>query len=278
MKHNPYLEVIIAATIWGTNGVFIKLLDLPPTTISFFRLAIPTIILLIYFKIRKIKLFDVENKSLMFFASFLFAIKTLLMMFGFLLSPLSTAIIVVYTWPIFATIFSIIILKEHIAKRNVYLLLLAFIGIVLIFFNQTISFENLEFLGLFFMLLVAILHALVIVIFKRESNKNSKYKTIFYQNIVGFLMFLPFIFINQPYPTLIQTGVGITYGLLIGLIGFIFFFSALKKINASTASHLTYVEVISAVIFGIIIFKEALTWNLAVGGLLIITSTYLLKR
>ncbi|MCK5476678.1 MAG: DMT family transporter, partial [Candidatus Aenigmarchaeota archaeon] len=186
--------------------------------------------------------------------------------------------IIVYTWPIFATIFSTIILKEKIIKRNIYLLMLAFTGTVFIFFNQKISFGNLEFLGLMFMFATAILHAFVIVIFKGQSDKNSKYETIFYQNIIGFLMFLPFIFINKPLPNLLQTGMGIAYGTFIGLVAYIFFFSALKKIKASTASHLTYVEVVSAIIFGMIIFKESLTWNVIVGGLLIITSTYLLKR
>ena len=278
MKFNPYFEVIIAAIIWGTNGVFVKLLSLPSTTIAFFRLAIPTIILLIYFQLKKVKFFTAENKLLMFFASFLFGIKTILMMLGFQFSPLGTAVIVIYTWPIFATIFSAIILKEKIVKRNIYLLVLIFIGIIFIFFNQNISFENFEFLGLIFMLIAAILQALVIVVFKKQSDKNSKYETIFYQNVVGFLMFLPFIFFIKPIPTLLQTGIGIIYGTLIGLIGFIFFFSALKKIKASTASHLTYVEVVSAVIFGVIIFKELLTWNIMIGGLLIVTSIYLLKR
>ncbi len=278
MKFNPYFEVIIAAIIWGTNGVFVKLLSLPSTTIAFFRLAIPTIILLIYFQLKKVKFFTAENKLLMFFASFLFGIRTILMMLGFQFSPLGTAVIVIYTWPIFATIFSAIILKEKIVKRNIYLLVLIFIGIIFIFFNQNISFENLEFLGLIFMLIAAILQALVIVVFKKQSDKNSKYETIFYQNVVGFLMFLPFIFFIKPIPTLLQTGIGIIYGTLIGLIGFIFFFSALKKIKASTASHLTYIEVVSAVIFGVIIFKELLTWNIMIGGLLIVTSIYLLKK
>ena len=278
MKFNPYLEVILAAVIWGTHGVFVKSLDLPPTTISFFRLAIPTIILLVYFKAKKIDFLNIKNKSLMFFASLLFAIKTIFIVLGFQLAPLSTAIIIAYTWPIFATILGIIILKEKIIRQNIYLLFISFIGIVLISFNQTISFGNLEFLGLSFMLLGAILHASVIVIFKKESDNNSKYTTIFYQNFIGFLIFLPFIFINKPLPTLFQTGIGISYGVVIGIVGFILFFSALKKINASTASHLTYVEVISAAIFGIVLFGELLTWNVLLGGILIIASTYFLKR
>ena len=278
MKLSPHLEVIIAATIWSTHGIFVKSLDLAPTTISFFRVAIPTLVLLIYFRFKKSKLIDVDNKALMLFASFLFAIKTLLTVLGFQLAPISTVILVAYTWPIFATIFSRIILKEKLVARNIYLLLMAFVGIIFIFFNQTISFENLEFLGLFFMLLVAILHAIVIVIFKKESDKNSKYTTIFYQNFIGFLIFLPFLFINKPMPTLVQTGIGITYGAVIGLLGFLFFFSALKKINASTASHLAYFEVVGAVLFGILLFHETLTWNVVVGGLLIIVSIVFLKK
>ena len=278
MKLSPHLEVIIAATIWSTHGIFVKSLDLAPTTISFFRVAIPTLVLLIYFRFKKSKLIDVDNKALMLFASFLFAIKTLLTVLGFQLAPISTVILVAYTWPIFATIFSRIILKERLVARNIYLLLMAFVGIIFIFFNQTISFENLEFLGLFFMLLVAILHAIVIVIFKKESDKNSKYTTIFYQNFIGFLIFLPFLFINKPMPTLVQTGIGIGYGAVIGLLGFLFFFSALKKINASTASHLAYFEVVGAVLFGVILFHETLTWNVVVGGLLIICSIAFLKK
>lgn len=278
MKLNPHLEVLIAATIWGTHGVFVKSLDLAPTTISFFRVAIPTLVLLVYFRFKKSKLIDVDNKSLMLFASFLFAIKALLTVLGFQLAPISTVILVGYTWPIFATLFSRIFLNERLAAQNIFLLLLAFVGIIFIFFDQTISFKNLEFLGLLFILLAAILHSIVIVIFKKESNKNSKYTTIFYQNIIGFLIFLPFIFINKPLPSLVQTGIGIGYGAAIGLLGFLFFFSALKKIAASTASHIAYFEVIIAVLFGILLFHETLTWNVLIGGLLIISSISFLKK
>lgn len=277
MKFNPYFEVIIAAIIWSTNGVFIKSLNLPSTTMAFFRLAIPTIILFTYFKIKKVKLFEDKNKFLMLFISFVVGIKTLLFMLGVQLAPLSTVVIVSYSWPIFVTILGILILKEKIVTRNIFLLLLAFIGIILIFFNQNITFENSVFLGLFLILIMAILHAFMVVLFKRESNKISKYKIVFYQNFLGFFMFLPFIFVN-PIPSIGQTGVAITYAVFCGLIGYIIFFSALKRINASVASHLSYVEVISAVLFGIILFKEVLTWNIVVGGLLIISSTYLLKR
>lgn len=58
MKLNPYLAVIFAATIGGSSGVFIKLLNLPSTSMTFFRVFVPVAVLLIYFGWKKVKLFQ----------------------------------------------------------------------------------------------------------------------------------------------------------------------------------------------------------------------------
>ena len=63
MKLNPYLAIILAATLGGSSGVFIKLLDLPSTTITFFRLFVPVAIRLVYFTWKKVKLFHGDFKA-----------------------------------------------------------------------------------------------------------------------------------------------------------------------------------------------------------------------
>ena len=277
MELSPYLEVIIAATIWGSGGAFVKYLNLPPTTITFFRLAVPTLFLFIFVAIKKMKIVKKDNK-LMLFASSLNAIRMFFFFLAFTYTSISNAVIILYTWPIFVTTFSVIFLKEKIKRRNVLLLLLAFIGIIFVYFNKELSFANRDFLGMTSMLLSASIYSLTLVIYKKESQKYTKLETIFYQNLVGSLIFLPFLFINQPLPTITQTTVAIVYAILIGLVGYGLFFSALKKIKASTVSHLSYFEVLSGVLFGIFLFQEILTWNIVVGGLLIIISTMLLKK
>jgi len=91
-------------------------------------------------------------------------------------------------------------------------------------------------------------------------------------------LFLPLIFINQPFPSLVQIGFGSLYGLLIGITAWIFFFSALSKVKASIASHLAYAEVLWTIIFGVVIFNETLTWNMLLGGSLIIVSAIFLEK
>jgi drug/metabolite transporter (DMT)-like permease len=43
-------------------------------------------------------------------------------------------------------------------------------------------------------------------------------------------------------------------------------------------SVLTYWEVLAVVFFGIVFFNEAITWNMVVGGLLIISASLLLRK
>ena len=277
MALNPYLEAILAGILWGLSGIFVKYLDLPPTTVTFFRLAVPSLILLLFLLIKKIKLFHGNNK-LILLASTLNAGRVYLYTVGFTFASIGNAIIILYTWPIFTTIFSILFLKEKVPKRTFFLLFIAMVGTALIYLNKEFSFSDQNFIGMTAILLSAVIYALTVIIFKKESEKYSKYETIFYQNLIGSIIFIPFIFLNKPLPTLSQTSIGIVYGALIGLVGFVFFFSALKKLKASTVSFLSYTEVVSAIILAIIFFKEALTWNMVVGGLLIILATTLIKK
>lgn len=277
MKLNPYLEVIFAAAIWGSSGVFIKYLNLPATTMSFFRVIVPTLIITVYFLIKKKKLFKGDNK-LMLFASLLNAIRMFLYFVAYIYTSIGNAVIMLYTWPIFAAIFGFFILKEKITKRGIFLMMLAFAGIVFVYLNKEFSFADNDFIGMTAMLISAFVYSLSFIIFKKESEKYSKWETIFYQNLVGCFLFLPFLFINKPLPNLNQVSVVTVYALLIGMVGFGLFFSALKKIKASTASSLSYFEVVSAILFGIIFFKEVLTWNVVVGGLMIVVSTILMRK
>ena len=69
MTFNPYLEVVLAAIIWGSTGAFVKYLDLPPATMSFFRLAISNIIFFYFLSVKKIPLFRGINKLILFASS-----------------------------------------------------------------------------------------------------------------------------------------------------------------------------------------------------------------
>ncbi len=101
MKINPYLAIILAATIGGSSGVFIKLLDLPSTSMTFFRMFVPVVVLLVYLSLKKIRLFR-GHYGIMLVASGLNATRMLLFFVGYLYTSIGNAVIILFTWPIFA--------------------------------------------------------------------------------------------------------------------------------------------------------------------------------
>ncbi|MEK6480488.1 DMT family transporter [Catalinimonas sp. 4WD22] len=277
MKINPYLEVILAVCIMGSSGVFIKFLNLPPVSLSFFRMAIPSALLFIYFSSQGVSLFR-GSYRLMMIGSVMNAARIFLFITSYTYTNISNAVIILYTWPVFATIFSMIFLGEKVSRRNQILLLLPIAGIVIMFINQPFSVENEDFLGMCAMLISAIIYSLTIIIFKKESHKYSGYETVFFQNLAGGFIFLPFFLLSDVSFSLSQALLIPTFGIVIGIGAFGLFFSALKKIKASTVSFLTYLEVLIASMYGVLIFDEKLTWNIIAGGCLIIIATLLLKK
>lgn len=273
---DAFIEVILAGIIWGFSGVFIKFLALPSTTISLIRLAVPTVLLLVWFWYQKTVLFTGPWKT-MLLASGLNAVRVYLYYVGFTLTTIGNAVIMNYTWPLFAAILGYIFLKEKLTPRNSALLLLSATGIFLMYLNKPFSFADQDVIGMSVMMLASFIYAITLILFKKESQKYKNMEIVFYQNLAGAVLFLPFLFLN-PLPNPVQLSVGIVYAILIGVVGFGLFFSALKKINASLASSVAYVEVPSGIALGIIFFHEALTWNMVIGGLLIVTSTILLIR
>lgn len=263
--------------IWGSNGAIVKYLNLPPTTITFFRFAVPMTILGILFSANNFTVLKSKNK-LMLLASTLNALRMPFHIAGFLLTKIANSIIILNTWPIFVTIFSAVFLREKISRRNIWLLLMAFLGVLLIYSTEEFNLANRDFLGMSSMFLSAFLYSFTIIIYKKESNKYSKYEIIWYQNLMGTLVFFPFLFVKHPFPSFKQLIVLTGYGSLIGFIGFSLFFSALKKLKASLAVLFAYFQVISAIFLGCLFFKEKLTWNIILGGCLITTSAMLTKK
>lgn len=277
MERKAAIAVLIAATLAGSSGVFVKHIDMPASSMGFVRSLVPVTAMGLYMLWQKIPFFR-GNYRLMLGASALNVIRIFLFFNAFIYTSIAHATLILYTWPIFTTLFSILFLKEQVTRRNILLLVLAFAGIMVVYANQPFSFDNQDFLGMTAALGTAMVYAVTIVIFKHQSGHYSAPEIIFYQNFVGVFAFLPFILINRPLPALVDLEIAAAHAFFLGTLGFSFFFFGLRHLKASTAGLLAYVEIVSALIFSTLWMKEILTWNMGLGGIIIVFTTALLKR
>lgn len=276
MKKAIY-AIVLCALIAGNNGILIKhMTTLSTGAIAFFRTMVPVLILAPVLFSKTTPLFKGNYKK-MLLASTINAVRLYFYLIAFIYTSIGNAIILVYSWPIFVFLIEVRYYKKPLLKKQVLLLLLAFVGMILTYANKSFSFENSDMIGMAAAIMCAIGYAVTVVMFKSESYNYSQEQTIVFQNLVSSVFFLPFIFF-LPKVDWGQIGVGIFYGFLIGIVVFKLFFYGLKYLAASTASSLMYIEVISAIALGYFVLNETLSLNTLMGGTLILSSSYLITR
>tara|TARA_R100001369_G_scaffold20091_3_gene36944 strand:- start:18554 stop:19432 length:879 start_codon:yes stop_codon:yes gene_type:complete len=269
--------IIICAILAGANGLLIKsMTSLTTGTIAWFRTATP-ILILIPFLIKDGELHFKGNNKKMLLASLINAARMYLYLLAYIYTSIGNTVVLFYTYPIFVTAIEAIFFRQKIERKQVLLLFLAFIGIVITYIGKPFSFQSKDFIGMFAAVGAAVGYAITVVLFKAENERYSKNQMIFYQNIVGAIVFIPFL-TSLPNATLPDLGMGVFYGFLIGIVVFKLFFFGLKQLSAATATTLMYLEVVSAILLGHFVLDETITWNIIVGGILIVASSYFISR
>lgn len=274
---NSSLLVIIAAILWGTSGLFIKWLALPIVVMAFFRSSVPVISLSLWFAIKRQNPFH-GKWGYMAVCGLITAARMACFFIGFTMADISTAVLILYTYPIWTTLLSALILKERISSRHWGLLALSFLGICLIFSTHEINFQAGQFVGLSAMLISAILHALFVVLVKRWSADYSPLETVFYQNLLPSIIFTTLATHLIADVSAVKVAAASLFSFIAGLVAFALFFQGLKKLSASKAALLSYCEALSTIILGIIVLNETFSTNTIIGATMIIGSAVTMLR
>ena len=277
MENKAIYAVILAALIAGFNGILIKAMpSLSTGAIGWFRAGVPVLFLLPgLLKARQLKVQG--STRMLLLASVINAVRTYFFLLAFVYTSVGNAIVLFYIYPLFITIIETTVYKAPISKKQVLFMLLAFGGIAFTYADKEFSFESRDFIGMLAAILAAVGYAFFVSIFKRQTQDCNRNQLLFYQNLAGAVLFIPFLF-GLKDVALTHMGIGVFYGLLIGIVQFGLFFFGLKHLNATTAASLMYLEVLSAVLLSFFILNEQLSWNTYIGGVLILISSFYISK
>lgn len=261
--------VLAAATLWGTGGLFIRFAALRPETIAFFRMAVPFVLISAWFLLRAHKI-SREGLGLRLTASFLNAIRMYFFFLAFEYTSVSIAIVTLYTWPIFATLFALPINREPISRTRFFYLMTAFGGVLVLYLAPGAGrLGGDDVLGISAMLFSAAIHALAVVLLKRAQPGGSNFETTFFQNLVGAIVFGGYFLLRGEPIAPAQLAWALSLGAVVGFFGFTLFFVGLHRVSTARASNLTYFEIPVAVATGTVLLGEPLGWSTVVGGAII---------
>ncbi len=187
--------------------------------------------------------------------------------------PIADAITISFAAPIFATIFSIIFLQEIVRFYRWSAIIIGIIGVTVVLKPGTTMFSYYS----FFPILFCIGFAIISILIKKLSKTEPDYLISMFFTIALILTgFVSYFFgwneINKK---------DIIYLFAIGIFGStgnIFLTMSIRKADVSLVTPVKYLSLLFAIMAGIFIFGEAISYLTLLGAFLIIVSTAIIFR
>ena len=178
------LLIFLAALLWSLAGVFIKLLDIHPLTIVFYRSFFASLVFVPFLKSSE---FSFNAPIIVSVISYTAAITAFVS--ANKLTTAANAIVLQYTAPVLVYLFSRLVLGEKISTPNALALAVSMVGV------GFISFDNAgepEMSGVVLALLSGVLFAIYMLNLQRLREFSATYLT-WLNNVICALLILPFV-------------------------------------------------------------------------------------
>lgn len=289
-KQNTHLAIffmVLAAVSFATMGALVKASTghLPFLVAVLFRNVISVIPLIIYFRVKGLS-FRVNNRKLMFARSTFGFSAMFLYFLAIEYLPLSLAVVLNSSSPVFVVIMSGLILRERDVGKLIPLVVLALVGVAWLVFGQQSPEAGAKpfSIGIALLgLLSAVLAAAAYVAVRKLSATEPSARIVlhfglwssFYSVVAlviavvaGYEKLEPAVIwdvISTPKSLLMLIGVG-----LAGLGGQMFMTAAYARERASIVSGFSYLNPVFAYFIGLLVFGEPLTVSGIGGGLLVL--------
>ena len=278
--------LLILSVIWGSSYILIKkgLTGLSPIELGSLRVIITTILIapigynkLKYIPIQKMKWVAFSAFVGSFFPAYLFAFAETE------ISSSITAVMVSLT-PLFTLLISVIIFKEELLKKQVFGVIIGFLGIVVLINNELLS-SSFSILYVMFIVLAAFCYAINANVLKYKLPNIPALGIVFMSFLFMFFpAFVVLIFSNFPFqdftsdPKILES---IIYIIILALFGTaiakVLYIKLLAISTPVFSVSTTYLMPIVAIFWGLLDGEEFKLTQF-IGTLIILTGVYLVTK
>lgn len=267
MKKVAVLLVVIAGTLWGMIGYFVRELQsqgLSSMQIVSIRMTVSAVVFSLFALIFKRDLFNIKLKDLWcFLGTGVLSVATFSFCYfkAIEYSSLSQASVLLYTAPIFVMLFSIVLFKEKFTLRKGFSLLLAFMGCVFVT-GILGSGAPFNMVATIFGLLSGLCYALYSIFSRLALDRNYNPLTItLYTFIFSAIASLCVIDVKPVIDVMCKDAGNFSFCVLFAILSsvlpYVTYTLGLRYLAPSTASIIASIEPVVATITGAVVFKEA---------------------
>jgi len=269
--------LVIFSALLGLNQVLVKLVNagMHPVFQAGLRSACAFFPVLLFALLMRRRM-SISDGSLLpgIVAGCLFALEFTVVFIGIDLTSVARASVLFYTMPIWVAVAAhVLIAGETLTQRRVVGLGLACVGVVLALMYNANPVSDKSLVGDLFCLLGSVLWAAIALLARTTSlSKSSPEMQLLYQLAVSApLMLLGAYWIGETWrePTALIYGIFAFQVLVVVSVGFLSWFWVLSVYPAADMAVYSFLAPVFGVLFGYIILKESLGWNVLLALVLV---------
>ncbi len=274
-----YMMILGSAVLFGTYGVWSRLMGdtFPPFYQTWVRSLLVILIMLpILIKNRSFRKFDREDwPSVAVFIGFCIFTQVPLY-YAFNHAPIGTVQLIFYSMFVITAYFvARLYLGETITKVKLVSIVLAFIGLALVFSNAVIAFAP---LGLVLAMLNGVASGGEVSSSKKVPDKYAPGMYVFWGWAATLVTHLPLSLMlgEQQVPVRFDRAwLWLVIYSFVNASAFWLVIAGFRFVDASIGSLIGLMEVVFGVVFGAIFFKEVLSLSVYMGGVVIVLAAML---
>ena len=273
------LSLILSMAAFGTLAPFVRNIAVTSGELALYRAILAAILIGTFLILTKQTIpFRSLGKELylLLFSGVAMGFNWILLFEAYKYTTVAISTLSYYFAPVIVTVVCPFLFKEKMTRKQILCFVMSTLGLALVVGITDLGSGGNDAVGVAFGLGAAVLYATVILLNKFIKGVTGIHRT-FLQFLAAIAVLIPYVLCTGGMHPEILSSTGWICLLVVGLvhtgITYCMYFSSLKELPGQEAAILSYVDPLVAVVIGVVLLKEPLSWQQLVGGLLILGFT-----
>lgn len=276
---NGTTKNIIAMSIFGSIGLFVRNIELSSAQIALVRGFLGTVVLFLAMIClrRKLDYRALKNNAYcLLFAGIVIGLNWIFLFQAYNNTTIAIATLTYYLAPTFVVLLSPLVLKESLSKFKIVCVIISLMGMSLvadIFSGKQIGDNN--FIGIIYGIMAALLYSGVILSNKFLKNISAMDSSIAQLSLATCILFPYVIYQGESWSmSSISLGALLILGIVHTGIAYLLYFSSMQELSAQKIAIFSYLDPIVAIILSTVFLAEPMSLAQKIGAVLILGSLF----
>ena len=275
------LFLILSMASFGTLAPFVRQIAVSSGELALYRAILASLLIGGFLLATKQKM-DLRSLKkelfLLLLSGIAMGFNWILLFEAYKYTTVAIATLSYYFAPVIVTLVCPLLFHEKLTKKQILCFVMSTLGLSLVTGIMNLGSGGNDVIGIAFGLGAALLYATVILLNKFITGVTGIHRTLL-QFLAAVVVLIPYVLMTSGVNLGNLNFTGWICLLIVGLvhtgITYCLYFTSLKELSGQEAAILSYIDPLVAVVIGVLVLQEPLSWQQLVGGALILGFTLL---